>query len=213
MSHEGTKDQDKKNGMWKRVRETLERAAHEISKLVEREVQDFSYMEIITAVGDTTVEINKDAENIVEGLTKPKSKDDKKTLDELGKKIGEKPIPDVRILARTRIELDGDIALVLPDPRPDQIETRAEILRLHKENVNVAVQNWNTFFRNMLLGAGLVFGLFGNNPNVIDMISKLPFKDWAGQSQSASTPSLPEVTDTSTKATKDQEEKDSTEAP
>ena len=68
---------------------------------------------------------------------------------------------DVRILARTRIELDGDIMVLLPAEKGEDLKINKEILAIHKENVDTAVANWNNFMRNMLTALDLLMSITG----------------------------------------------------
>ena len=58
---------------------------------------------------------------------------------------------DVTLLAKTVIELDGDITQILPgDPATGDVIINKEILQLHKESVDAAVENWDSFVKNMI---------------------------------------------------------------
>ena len=58
---------------------------------------------------------------------------------------------DVTLLAKTVIELDGDITQILPgDPSTGDVIINKEILQLHKESVDAAVENWDSFVKNMI---------------------------------------------------------------
>ena len=58
---------------------------------------------------------------------------------------------DVTLLAKTVIELDGDITQILPgDHATGDVITNREILDLHKESVDAAVENWDSFVKNMI---------------------------------------------------------------
>jgi hypothetical protein len=92
--------------------------------------------------------INPNYENFLVALTaksgnplklKPKAEGEAKEATITKKEDGELK---GKVLARTRIELDGDIALILPTNRN---EIDAEVLQLHKTNVDVAVQNYRLF--------------------------------------------------------------------
>jgi len=87
-------------------------------------------MEIITAVGDVNANINPDLDIVIDAF-----KDS-----------------ELKIVARTRIELDGDIMVLLPTnnyKKDGDIIINQELLSLHKDNVDVAVKNWNSFVNNM----------------------------------------------------------------
>ena len=107
---------------------------------IKREINDLSYVEIVTAAGDPKTDVNPDAEMVI-----------------LGMKANE-----VRILARTRIELDGDIMVLLPAEKgSDEVKINQEIMAIHKENVQTAVENWNSFMKNMLTALDLLMSITG----------------------------------------------------
>ena len=69
---------------------------------------------------------------------------------------------EVKILARTRIELDGDIMVLLPAEKGgDNVKISHEIMAIHKENVQTAVENWNNFMKNMLTALDLLMSITG----------------------------------------------------
>ena len=106
---------------------------------IKREINDLSYVEVVTAAGDTKTDVNPDAENVILGLK----------------------AVDLRILARTRIELDGDIMVLLPAEKGEDLKINKEILAIHKENVDTAVANWNNFMHNMLTALDLLMSITG----------------------------------------------------
>ena len=124
------------------IRETLQR-------IVREQLEDLSFVEIMTAESDNiNAKINPNYENFLVALTaksgtplrlKSKAGGEAKEATITKKEDGELK---GKVLARTRIELDGDIALILP---PNRNEIDAEVLQLHKANVDVAVQNYRLF--------------------------------------------------------------------
>jgi hypothetical protein len=107
---------------------------------IRKEMRDLSYMEIVTATGDVKANVNPDAEMVI---------------------IGAKDA-NLDIRARTRIELDGDIMVMLPtDDKTGETVINKEIMEIHKENVAVAVGNWNSFMTNMFNALTLVMGVTG----------------------------------------------------
>lgn len=79
------------------------------------------------------------------------------------------------LLAESIIELDGDITFKIPGNAPSQFSTE-EIINMHKENVRVAVENWNRMVKN---GIGLIKVIldalgFSNKLNEIDFSRMLP---------------------------------------
>ena len=107
---------------------------------IKREINDLSYVEIVTAAGDPKTDVNPDAEDVILGV---------KALD-------------IKILARTRIELDGDIMVLLPAEKgSDNVKINQEIMAIHKENVQTAVENWNNFIKNILSALDLLMDITG----------------------------------------------------
>jgi hypothetical protein len=107
---------------------------------IKREINDLSYVEIVTAAGDPKTDVNPDAEMVILGMK----------------------AEEVRILARTRIELDGDIMVLLPAEKgSDDVKINQEIMAIHKENVQTAVENWNSFMKNMLTALDLLMNITG----------------------------------------------------
>ena len=96
-------------------------------------------MEVITAAGEPKTEINPDAEDIIAAL---------------------KALNQINILARTRIELDGDIAVILPTDK-DNVKINNEVMAIHKQNVDTAVTNWNNFVHNILSALELLISISG----------------------------------------------------
>jgi hypothetical protein len=101
------------------------------------QLKDLSYVEVITAKGSPDVKIDSD-KNVLEALNA------------------------VEILARTKIELDGDIITVLPITKVNiEDKINQEIMKVHKENVEVAVQNWKSFMDTILNAVSLIADLAG----------------------------------------------------
>ena len=101
------------------------------------QLKDLTYVEVITAKGSPGVKI-EDRDDVLDALK------------------------NVEILARTKIELDGDIVMVLPMTKingEDKIDQ--EIMTVHKENVDVAVQNWKSFMDTILNAVSLIAELAG----------------------------------------------------
>lgn len=91
-------------------------------------------------MGDVNANVNPDAEMVI---------------------IGAKDA-DLKILARTRIELDGDIMVLLPTiGGAEDVTINKEIMEIHKENVSVAVQNWQSFMKNMFDALQMIMNVTG----------------------------------------------------
>ena len=99
----------------------------EIFDKVQDQLKDISYVEVITATGDPTLKINAEAENILNEVTA------------------------LQILGRTTIELDGDIVMIIPTSKVGvELKVNKEIMEIHKQNVDAAVQNWKSFMDTIL---------------------------------------------------------------
>jgi hypothetical protein len=135
----------------------------EFSKQLEKISKDMQAMEIITAIGTTTVKFKSGGQDGSSGdldITSLANSNDNFTNIVEG---------NITILARTRFELDGDLLVILPT-KPKSVgattslvspsttgttttgtssstspvesyEINAEVLELHKQNVNLALQN------------------------------------------------------------------------
>ncbi len=102
-----------------------------------RQLEDLTFVEIITAAGDTKIQIDPEADNILTTLNK------------------------VSVLARTRIELDGDILEIVPTDQGGEARINKDIMDIHKENVDAAVQNWNNFMKTVLQVIELMSSITG----------------------------------------------------
>ncbi|WP_156786048.1 hypothetical protein [Archaeoglobus veneficus] len=59
-------------------------------------------------------------------------------------------ISEERVIAKTIIELDGDIILMLPVDDEGKISVEKEIMELHEKNVKIAVENWREFLKGIM---------------------------------------------------------------
>jgi hypothetical protein len=94
-------------------------------KRISDRIRDLSSIEVITAegIGDDALTID-----IIDDPTKS-------IFDQIRGKL--------HVLARTRIEIDGDILVMVPtSKKDDDITINKEILELHNTNVATATQNW-----------------------------------------------------------------------
>ena len=130
-------EETEKKNLWEKFMDTLK-----------NELSDLSYIEIVTAAGDPKTEIdpNNDARDIVAAL---------------------RSLEKVRALARTRIELDGDIGMIVPTKDNGDLSILNDILNIHKQNVDVAVANWNSFVQNMLKALDILVSIArGTSPDI-----------------------------------------------
>jgi hypothetical protein len=92
--------------------------------LIGDQIQDLTNVEIITASATSvSIKINSGADNI---------------LDELSR-------ANAQVLARTRIELDGDIVMLLPTDLQTGAKVNKDIMDIHNNSTKVAVENWKSF--------------------------------------------------------------------
>ena len=97
---------------------------------IKDQLQDLSYVEIATAIAQEpgTISIDSSANNMVLELHQK----------------------GAAIQVRTRIELDGDIFMILPEDAQGSAKINTDVLNIHKDNTAVAVQNWKSFL-NMII--------------------------------------------------------------
>jgi hypothetical protein len=110
----------------------------EIFDKVRDQLKDISYVEVITATGDAELKIDPQKDNVLDAIT---------TLN---------------IRARTTIELDGDIVMIIPTSKINgELKIDEAIMKIHKENVDAAVQNWKSFLNTILSAIELIAHLAG----------------------------------------------------
>jgi hypothetical protein len=170
------------------VRATFLKSLNNFGKQLERLTTDLEAIEVVTAIGETTVEISSN-KSTIEGSDTPLKADITNIANGQIKSISGK----LNILARTRFELDGDLLVILPtkqiatnpttttnpDTQPegstessteikDRVEIDKEVLDLHKENVKMAIDNLQFVYEKVLdIAKSLVEGdtksnFFGN---------------------------------------------------
>ena len=110
----------------------------EIFLKVRDQLKDISYVEIITATGDPKLKIDSERGNVLDAVNA------------------------LQILARTTIELDGDIVMIIPTTKVSgELKINKEIMEVHKQNVDAAVQNWKSFMDTILNAISLIAKLAG----------------------------------------------------
>ena len=93
------------------------------------QLEDLTYVEIVTAAAVSPgIIIDPAAVHVIEELNRN----------------------NAGILARTRIELDGDILVILPSDPQGGAKIDKDVLAIHKENTAVAVENWKNFLNMMI---------------------------------------------------------------
>lgn len=103
----------------------------DLKKTIKEYLTDLTYIDVTTLIGDPK-------------KTKWKLDPSKNIKEQIADM-------DVTLLAKTVIELDGDITQILPgDQSTGDVIINKEILQLHKESVDAAVENWDSFVKNMI---------------------------------------------------------------
>lgn len=111
---------------------------NEIFDKVRDQLKDISYVEVITATGDPKLKIDSEMGNVLDAVT------------------------GLQILARTTIELDGDIVMIIPTSKVNgELKVNEAIMQIHKQNVDAAVQNWKSFMDTILGAISLIAKLAG----------------------------------------------------
>lgn len=127
-----------------------------LQKTVNRELEDLSYMEIITATSNKVDgHINEDAWDILQALREGKLPDNarKEGITEADMLN----MSNTMILARTRIELDGDIFFLLRGEDGKPLPINQDLIQLHKYGVETSIQNWH-FFLNFMIDVTKTIG-------------------------------------------------------
>jgi hypothetical protein len=119
-----------------------------------KQLEDITYVEVLTTGAD---------------CSKLKLTEDNPEIDDALKVSGE-----LSILARTRIELDGDIVVFLPlqNGVQQQASVNDEILNIHRENVKMAIENWHNFLNTAIEAAKIIAILAGYKDVMLSQSSK-----------------------------------------
>lgn len=122
---------------FEKVKRDFAARCEQLNLLLEDWINDIRSMDIVTATSDNLrVQIDPKKANLLEGLPQ-----------------------EVKVQARTTIQLDGDLIVLLPTKPGDgnavQIDTN--ILQIHKENVDFALKNLSNNLK--LITDGIVQGL------------------------------------------------------
>lgn len=139
------------------VRNTFLTSLNNFAKQFEHLSTDLEAIEVVTAIGETTVEISSNTHTEGSGTTL------KADITNIANGQAQNISGKLNILARTRFELDGDLLVILPTKKTttasttlptegptettslselkDMVEIDKEILDLHKENVKMAIDN------------------------------------------------------------------------
>lgn len=116
------------------------------------QLQDLTYVEVITAACNTAAILIDSGKDILEELSKA----------------------NAQVLARTRIEHDGDIIMLLPTEPQNNAKINKDIMDIHKESTTVAVENWKSFL-NVIVSLIDTLGLITNLTKT-DILQKFSIK-------------------------------------
>jgi hypothetical protein len=94
-----------------------------ISENIRKAIEDISALVVVTAAADTSVQMK---------LAMPDGKFDESITTK------------ITAMALTRMEIDGDVYNIIP-AKSNEPEIREEVIRLHKDNIELATRNWKNF--------------------------------------------------------------------
>lgn len=100
-----------------------EEVLRSITESIRKAFEDISAIVVVTAAADTSVQIR---------LALPDGKFDESITTK------------ITAMALTRMELDGDVYTIIP-AKSNEPEIRDEVMRLHKDNIELATRNWKNF--------------------------------------------------------------------
>jgi hypothetical protein len=119
---------------------------------------DIAKLDVTTAVGDAT-KINM-GELFGKGLDFSKLSQDHNS--------------DVTIAGMTRIDLDGDvIELVDGHKEDDTVKINQELMNYHKANVDLGVESWNRFFRNLVEITATIAAIIDPKSDRVELVRAL----------------------------------------
>jgi len=150
----------------KKSEDKLRGVVENIADKLGKGITDLTTLDVTTYIGDP-VKVN--------------------VADALGKDLDFSTLQDVYVAGYTRIDVDGDIIEILNgDPKTGSLTLSKQVLDIHKKNVDNAVDNWNTFFRNLLTITATIWALADPNPDRVKIIEALrekiePVKSSANQ--------------------------------
>jgi hypothetical protein len=110
----------------------LNNVVNKIGKVLDEMATDLSELSVVTTTGSVTTIEKTD---LVNGGTK-------QVFD----------VKEEGISAKTVIQIDGDIIVKIPvrDGDGNQIEIDERMLKLHEENVKIAMENWQTIISTLV---------------------------------------------------------------
>ncbi len=84
---------------------------------------------------------------------------------------------DVTIAGMTRLDLTGDLIEIVHGTKKNGVfEVNEELLRLHKENVEIGIESWNRFFRNLVEISATIAAIAAPDDNRVKLVEALKTK-------------------------------------
>ena len=111
-------------------------------------------MEIITATSENVAgHIDNNGWDILDSLRRGKPPSEYGQARDAEMEITKEDMLDLsntEVLARTRIELDGDVINIIKGNKGEPIKLKESAMELHKLGIDVSVQNWESFLHFVL---------------------------------------------------------------
>jgi hypothetical protein len=126
-----------------------------LKSAIEDELTDLRYMEVLSAVSDKIEgDVNAKEWDILQALREPDPTPEAKSAGIQREDMLN--LSNTTIIARTRLELDGDILFLLRGEDGMPLTPNNELIDLHKWGVDVSVKNWHFFLLSMIEVAKIV---------------------------------------------------------
>ena len=84
---------------------------------------------------------------------------------------------DVTIAGMTRLDLTGDLIEIVHGTKTNGVfKVNEELLRLHKENLDIGIESWNRFFRNLVEISATIAAIVSPDDNRVKLVEALKTK-------------------------------------
>ena len=84
---------------------------------------------------------------------------------------------DVTIAGMTRLDLTGDLIEIVHGTKIDGVfKVNEELLRLHKENLDIGIESWNRFFRNLVEVSATIAAIISPDDIRVKLVEALKTK-------------------------------------
>ncbi|TRO49514.1 hypothetical protein E2P65_01000 [Candidatus Bathyarchaeota archaeon] len=119
-------------------------------------MSEFNVRDVFGEFGKKLVEVFKTVSEDLGTLTVVTTTGSVTTIEKKSTGAEVYDIKEEGIVAKTIIEIDGDIIVKLPvvDQDGNAVELNERILEIHEENVAMAMENWRTFITTLVEIAG-----------------------------------------------------------